>query len=407
MLFVRTAALVITSLLLASGCKPATPSSSVPDASSALAGGGTCHASTGETQPLLVEWPAADRAQLEAAAGQGLVAVRYDGCQMQVLSRCELEGDYDYHPLTQKRDELRIRDRDALWAKIPLGAARLEAALSREGQLNVDMMVVGQREANVDRARAVGSGSACGGATHIVTAMTVGAFSLYTGSAIEGDVQASVHGAGAGGQLARSTETLRSDGDLAQCNAATPGDAQPPAQCGALLRVELAPLGAGGALVSNEDARDAAEAEELRSSAERWKGVRQGSVIGTGITAAGAVGALVFVGVRSIQIGSAEFDRDIEARTADEDDPFFANDAEVRRAADRVAELDSDIDRYKSSRRTAAFVGVGLAVGAGALIGLAAGARNRSHTLERRADRLSVAPLGGPGVGGVSLSGRF
>lgn len=333
--------------------------------------------------------------------------MRYDGCQMQVLSRCELEGGYDYHALTLKRDELRIRDRDALWAKIPLGAARLEAALSRDGQLNVDMMVVGQREANVDQARAVGSGAACSGATHVVTAMTVGAFSLYTGSAIEGEVGASAHGAGGGGKLARSTETLRSDGDLSQCSRATPNDAQAPAQCGALLRVELAPLGPGGALVSDKDARDATEAAELRKASERWQGVRQGSRIGAGITAAGALGAIVFVVVRSGQIASAEFDRDREATTADEDDPFFANDAERRRAADRVAELDSDIDRYKSSRRTAGFVGIGLAVGAGALLGLAAGARNRSHTLSRRADRLSVAPIGGPGVGGVSIEGRF
>lgn len=354
-----------------------------------------------------MEWPAADRAQLEAASGQGLVAVRYDGCQMQVLSRCELEGGYDYHPLTHKRDELRIRDRDALWAKIPLGAARLESALSREGQLNVDMMVVGQREANVDQARVLGNGSACSGATHIVTAMTVGAFSLYTGSAVEGGVQASVHGAGAGGRLARSTETLRSDGDLAQCSGATPGEQQPPDQCGALLRVELAPLGAGGTLVSDADAQDATEAAELHKASERWQSVRRGARIGTGITAAGALGAVVFVAVRSAQIGSAGIRRDIKAETADEDDSFFANDAQRQRAADRVAELESDIARYRSSRRTAGFVGIGLAVGAGALIGLAAGARNRSHTLARRADKLSVAPLGGPGLGGVSLSGRF
>lgn len=394
-------------MLLASGCRHAEPRSSVPQASSVLASGDTCHATPGETQPLLVEWPAADRAQLEAASGQGLVAVRYDGCQMQVLSRCELEGDYDYHPLTHKRDELRIRNREALWAKIPLGAARLEAALSREGQLNVDMMVVGQREANVEYARVVGSGSACSGATHVVSAMTVGAFSLYTGSDVGGAVHASVHGAGGGGQLARSIETLRNDGDLARCAGATPGDTQPPDQCGALLRVELTPLGADGALASAVDAREATEAAELREASERWRAVRRGSRIGTGLTVAGALGAAVFAAVRSAQIASAGIRRDLKAETADEDDSFFANDAQRMRATDQVAELESDIDRYRSSRRTAGFVGVGLAVGAGALIGLAVGARNRSHTLTRRADNLSVAPLGGPELGGVSLSGRF
>ncbi len=326
---------------------------------------------------------------------------------MQVLSRCELEGEYAYHPLTHKRDELRIRDRDALWAKLPLGAARLESALSREGQLNVDMIVVGQREAGVDQARAIGNAAACSGATHLVTAMTVGAFSLYTGSAIDGDVGASVHGAGGGVSLARSTETLRRDGDLARCGDTNLVEARPPAQCGALLRVELAPLGVGGSLLSAEHAQNATEAEALRTAAERWSGVRRGARIGTGLTVAGALGAGLFAGVRSIQIGMAEFDRDLEAQTADEHDPFFASDAEQRRASERVAELDADIDRYRSSRRAATFAGVGLAVGAAALIGLAAGARNRSHTLERRAERLSVAPLGGPGLGGLTVEGRF
>jgi len=392
--------------VLICGCRPhASPQA--PNASAAIAGGNTCHATRGDTRPLLVEWPAADRAQLEAASAGGLVAVRYDGCQMQVLSRCELEGGYDYHPITRKRDELRIRSRDALWAEIPLGAASLESALSREGQINVDMAVVGQRQANVDQARATGSGAACSGATHVVTTMTVGAFTLYTGNAIEGSVDVTLHGAGGGGQVARSSETLRSDGDLARCSDATTHDDAPPTQCGALLRVELAPLGAGGALVSDDEARRAQDAAVLRKRSEQWRGAQRGARIGAGLSAAGALGGLVFVVVRSVQISSAEFDRDREARTADEDDPFFASADERARAEQRVEELEADIDRYETSRRTAGFVSLGLAVGAAGLVGLAVGARNRSHTLGRRANALSVAPMGGPGLGGVSFSGRF
>lgn len=405
--FVRPSALAIAALLLTAGCRPAVPNrGTTPGAADAVAGAGACHAEQGDTRPLLVEWPAADRAQLEAAANQGLVAVRYDGCQLQVLSRCELEGSYDYHALTAKRDQLRIRDRDALWAELPLGAARLEAALAREGQLNVDMAVVGQRDANISHVRATGSSSACHGATHVVTAMTVGAFSVYTGSAISGNVSASAAGAGGGGSIARETEILRRDGDLSRCGEAPSADATPPAQCGALLRVELSPLGSGGALMSEDDSRKADEASKLRRSAERWEGTRQGALIGSGIAAAGTVGSLVFVVVRSVQITSAEFDRDREAMTADDGSPITTA-AERARAADRVAELESDIDRYQSSRRTAGFLAVGLAVGTAGLLGLAAGARKRSHTLRRRADTLSVAPLLGPGQGGLGLSGRF
>lgn len=403
---VRSASVVLSTLLVLGGCtKSSRPETAAPDASAALAGSAQCHAKQGDTRPLLVEWPAADRAQLEAAANQGLVAVRYDGCQLQVLSRCELEGGYDYHALTRKHDELRIRDRDALWAQIPLGAARLEAALAREGQLNVDMSVVGRREANIDQARAVGSPAACNGATHVVTALTVGAFSIYTGSAVSGRAGVTAAGAGGGGEVARETETIRRDGDLGSCSAASTTDAAPPVQCGALVRVELAPLGANGALVSDDDARKRSEAATLHRAAERWDGAATGSRIGAAITAAGALGSVVFVVVRSIQISSAKFDLDSAERTAD--DTVLASDAERARAAEKIVELERDIDSYESSRRTAGFVGLGLAIGSATLFGLSFGARKRSHTLERRANALSIAPMGGPSFGGVRLSGRF
>ena len=401
----RSLALLLASSLTLVGCRTAAPGVAPPrNASDALAA--TCHAPPGETRPLLVEWPAADRAQLEAAASQGLVAVHFDGCQLEVLSRCELEGGYAYHGLTHKRDELRIHDRDALWAKIPLGAARLETALSREGQLNVDMVVVGQRRATTDQARATGNAAACSGATHVVTGMTVGAFSLYTGAAVQADAQVDVHAAGGGGEVRRETETLRRDGDLARCDDGSSDG--PPAQCGALLRVELAPLGENGTFVTHSAAQRAEDEDKKRAELERairrWDGVRQGSRIGAGLLAAGAVGSLIFVGVRSIQISSADFDRE---RAEADAESTFSSDTEKARALQRADDLTNDIERFKDTRRTAGIVAGGLAVGAGALLGLAAGARHRSQSLERQARSLSVAPLAGSGVAGVSISGRF
>lgn len=381
-------------LLSVSGCRPGTGGSVTPPrATEALSQGGACHAPSGESRPLLVEWPAADRAQLEAAAHQGLVAVRYDGCQLQVLSRCELEGGYEYRSLNHKRDELKIRDRDALWAKLPLGAARLEAALSRDGQLNVDMMVVGQHEATATHARAKGNSAACTGATHVVTAMTVGAFSLYTGASVQGGAQAGVQTVAAGGEVSRTTEVLRRDGDIARCDDAPTSDGVPPAQCGALLRVELAPLGRDGALASHAATDHGAEVARLERAAERWTGVRHGARISAGVTATGTAGALVFVFVRTLQIDHARFEADSQATTSD---PATSGEDPAR-----------DIQRYKDSRRTASIVAGGLAVSTAALIGLAAGARHRSNALERRARKLSVAPLGGPSMAGVSISGRF
>ncbi len=389
------------------GCKPSASNGPIhpPTVAEASIRATTC-AGVGDVRPLLIEWPAADRAQLEAAAGQGLVAVRYDGCALRVLSRCELEGGYDFHGTTHKRDELRIRDRDALWAEIPLGAARLEGALSRQGQLNVDMMVVGQREANVDVARAIGSSAACGGATHVVTSMTVGAFALYAGAAMNANASAGVYGAGAGAKVSRETETLRSDGDLATCEDSGRDAQAPPSQCGALLRVELAPLGRSGSLVSEDDLRKTDEASKLRRSADRWRGVQQGGRIGAGVTAVGALASLVFVAVRTSQISSADFDLNREASVADTSNPLFSA-AERARAAENAEQIESDISGYKRSRRTAAYVGLGLGIGAVALLGLAAGSGVRSRKLRLRAKQLSATPAAGPGFAGVRFSGRF
>jgi hypothetical protein len=41
-------------------------------------------------RPLIVEWPSADRAALEAQASHGLVVVRYEGCEMEVLRQCRV-----------------------------------------------------------------------------------------------------------------------------------------------------------------------------------------------------------------------------------------------------------------------------------------------------------------------------
>ena len=43
-------------------------------------------------RPLIVEWPAAERATLESSAQRGIVAVRYSGDSLELLSRCRAAG---------------------------------------------------------------------------------------------------------------------------------------------------------------------------------------------------------------------------------------------------------------------------------------------------------------------------
>lgn len=192
-------------------------------------------------RPLIIEWPSSDRAALESTAKHGLVVVRYSGCEMEVLPRCQLGGSYRYTATTRKLEKVSIRDADELYAQVPVGAAKLEGKLEKAGELNVAMHVVGRFDAvEPEQPKLEG---ACDGATHLVTAMTSGAFEFYAGAAAEAGGEASVLGAGAGAKASTHHELLNRDGDPAACGASTTEDAGPPTGCGAILRLEVSELG--------------------------------------------------------------------------------------------------------------------------------------------------------------------
>jgi hypothetical protein len=193
-------------------------------------------------RPLIVEWPSADRAALEAQLRRGVVAVRYSGCEMEVLPRCKPPGAYAYAPLTRKTDRLSVHDSETLWASLPLGAARLEAALARAGTLEVAMTVVGRFESDrAGRPRAARAGAG-GGAAHLVGALATGAFELAAGASAEAGGGVAVLGAGAGAKASASRQVLARDGDSVACERASGQDKAPPDGCGALLRVEVVAL---------------------------------------------------------------------------------------------------------------------------------------------------------------------
>ncbi|MBW2459056.1 MAG: hypothetical protein JRI68_31440, partial [Deltaproteobacteria bacterium] len=204
-----------------------------------------CSIAKSQARPLIVEWPSADRGDLEAQARKGLVAVRYSGCEMEVQRYCQVPGHYDYAPFTRKDDRITMRDADELYANVPLGAVKLEAKLAKAGELNVNMTIVGKYEAGhafVDPSELQGE---CSQATHVISAVTVGAFEFFAGAAAEvgGGIEAGTVGAGARSVARR--ELLNRDGDPMACDRASLEDERPPDGCGAFLRIEVVPLGSG------------------------------------------------------------------------------------------------------------------------------------------------------------------
>lgn len=210
-----------------------------------LRGQTKCGVIKSQSEPLIVEWPSAARAKLESLVRTGLVAVRYEGCDMEVLADCRLPRRYRYAGLTPKQDRLSIRTSDELYASMPAFAASLEAKLQSAGELSVAMTIVGRYEAGRDLPHPEEWSGSCEGVTHVVTAATVGAFELSAGGSAEAQVGAGVLFVGGAGRRARhERETLTRDGEPAACDRANARDGAPPERCGALLRLEVTPTAA-------------------------------------------------------------------------------------------------------------------------------------------------------------------
>lgn len=208
-----------------------------------LAGQSKCTVQASATRPLVVEWPAADRASLEARLARGLVAVRAEGCDIEVLRQCAVPGSYSYLGLTRKNDQVLITSADELYAQLPIGAARLEGTLARSGKLDVRMALVGMLEAPAEQVAREGLRGDCAGATHVIAGAQLGAFKFYAGGAGEVGAGVAIGGAGAGGKSSASEELLSADGDPQRCDASSTSDTRPPDGCGAVLRIELVRLG--------------------------------------------------------------------------------------------------------------------------------------------------------------------
>jgi hypothetical protein len=201
-----------------------------------------CRVGAGRSNPLVTEWPASEKANLEAQLRSGAVAVEYTGCSMRVLTTCRLPGSYGWLRTTPSSDVVEIDDVDQLYAKLPLGAVSLEGELKRSGKLSITTYVAGQlRLEGLAAAQVPGQGD-CARATHVVGAIAVGAFSMSGAGSTNGkaDVSVAKLGASAGARSDRSAGIGRAAGDWQSCGVGT--DAAPHPNCRSPIQVFLWPI---------------------------------------------------------------------------------------------------------------------------------------------------------------------
>lgn len=382
--------------LLTPGCKKpgaaAAELTNAPTMESAT-GEAKCGVRSSAAKPLVVEWPAAERAALEARSARGLVAVRYNGCEMEVLTTCTVGGNYDYYGLTQKREGVKITNADDLYAQLPVGAAGLEAKLERSGQLNVDMVIVGRREADKTSFNERDLEGRCDSASHVITGLTVGAFSFYSGAAAEVGAGVKVHNVGVGTSSSSEQEMLKSDGDAGSCAVASSTDEGPPEGCAALLRVEVVPIDRMFATPTSPSSGSSSHSSSSSSSSSDTvpvgdpklaKKIRNAKLMSTGgyLGALGGIGLLI-AGVRIY--------------------------GQKKKALE--AEVGNDtVSGERQSNIKSAQTGLALTyAGAGLVVlgtGVAVWGMVRGKRLQAR-QAFALHPMLGPNTAGLGVAGRF
>lgn len=198
-----------------------------------------CQVAANSSSPLVTEWPASEKAHLQSMASSRIVAVEYSGCELRIVDSCPLSGGYLWSRTTLATDMVEIQNADDLYAKLPIGAVGLEGELARSGRLAVRSTVSGQLHARpIDPTELTNTG--CHQATHFVSAISVGAFQLLSGSEDSGTGSVSVGPAGAGVRSSRREVVLREAGVRESCADST--EHAPHTQCGSPIQVFLAPL---------------------------------------------------------------------------------------------------------------------------------------------------------------------
>ena len=219
---------------------PPTPSggSSSPEFTTGQA---KCKVAASHESPLVTEWPASEKANLEAQLRSGAVVVSYSGCEMRMLSHCRVRGTYQWRRTTTSTDVVEIRNADDLYAKLPLGAVSLEGELERTGRLAVQTTVSGQMQLAEFDPRWVPADGSCQGATHVVGALSVGAFKLRSGGTLDASGSVDVQSVGAAsGRSQREESIVREAGVPARCEEST--DTAAHVECASPIQVFLRAL---------------------------------------------------------------------------------------------------------------------------------------------------------------------
>ena len=203
----------------------------------------SCKIVEGRNEPFIVDWPADKRTDLEALLKDRIPVVAYDCQQLRLLPDCELQGGYRFIGVTEKEEVVRLENTEEVKANLPFSGlgivGKMGPALERGSTIDIAYAIIGKRTSTRPQVARETLRGECGGATHFVRGMTLGAFAMQVGSKAKSGGASDIFERA---QSSSSRETQSRDGNLAACKTATPNAEEPAAQCGAAIKLELRAL---------------------------------------------------------------------------------------------------------------------------------------------------------------------
>ena len=218
--------------------------------------GVNCSAVRPSTKPDLMAWDSGSRAELDRLRREGVVAVRYspNGCdvQLELLPSCiGKSSKYQFNTANANEHKV-LHNASELFAQLPLGAGAVSGKLKGGRALRTDYMLAGQYSLPPDASfRAADlKGPDCARATHVISAIYVGAFAMGAGESRAMDTSASLFGAHSGLQSRTDVDVFHSEGDAESC-AAAQKNRQESDGCAVPLRIGLLKLDAPAATAAS------------------------------------------------------------------------------------------------------------------------------------------------------------
>ncbi len=203
---------------------------------------GACQGVAKGAEPLIVDWKPEQRGDLEVAMREGVAVVGYSCEGIKLLNDCRIDGKYGFIGMTKKEQVVRLKSADEVRANLPLSGGAIGGELKRGAALEIAMIMVGKKRTTWDEPTTADLKGSCDGATHYVRGATVGAFVLDMGTEAKVRAAAELFGAGTSGASESGKQARNQEGEPDDCAKSTPESEKPPAQCGAPIRLVLAPI---------------------------------------------------------------------------------------------------------------------------------------------------------------------